>query len=49
MNPFLASLFGNRKPLTKQQNQRVFRIVFLALATVVIIYCVVALLVFGHL
>jgi hypothetical protein len=49
MNPFFASLFGNRKPLTRQQNQRAFRIVFLALAAVVVIYIVVALLVFGHL
>ncbi len=49
MNPLFAALFGNRKPLTRQQNQRGFRIVLLMLAAVVVIYSIVALLVFGHL
>lgn len=49
MNPFFAALFGNRKPLTRQQNMHVFRVVFFALAAIVVIYVVVALLVFGHL
>jgi hypothetical protein len=49
MNPLFASLFGNRKPLTRQQNLRAFRVVFLFLAAVVVIYSIVAFLVFGHL
>ena len=49
MFPFFISPLRNQKPLTREQNNRVFKILGVLIAVIIVLYVIFSMLVFGHL